>query len=169
MGLDMYLYARGSINIDTGERLKDEKLAYWRKFNALHALFLEVAGADPESNCEEINLTEENLATILDTLQQVKLILDKAPKYIEKETEDEVVFQPIIVNDILLYEGDNFIFDETTDELVQELLPPRSGFFWGGTNIDSWYYDDIARAIPDIQNALDLAKQGERIYYYCWW
>lgn len=169
MGLDMYLYARGGVNIDTGEQLKDEEIAYWRKFNALHTLFLEVTGADLDSNCEELDLTEENLVSILNTLQQVKLILDKAPKYIEKETEDGIISQPIDVEDILVYEGDDFIFDEETNELIQELLPPQGGFFWGSTNIDSWYYEDVVRAIPDIQNALDLTRQGERIYYYCWW
>jgi len=158
MGLDMYLFARGGVNADTGEKIQDDEIGYWRKFNALHNLFLEVGGADADSNCEEVPLTLENLEYIYSICKEVKDILDKAQKYhYYDKVENTEIF------------NDNYYFDQETEEAVRDLMAPRGGFFWGNTDIDSWYYDKITQTLPILDDAIKLAKQGEEIYYYSWW
>lgn len=37
---------------------------------------------------------------------------------------------------------------------AEELLPTASGFFFGGTDYDDWYFDDIAKTIEGINEVL---------------
>lgn len=164
MGLDMYLFARGGVNADTGERIQDDEIGYWRKFNALHSLFLEVGGADPDSNCEEVSLTLENLEYVYGICKEIKDILDKATKYSYLDNTE------IMVNDVENYEDDyDYYFASEVEDAVCGLMAPHGGFFWGNTDVDYEYHHKVARTLPILEKAIELAKQGEEIYYYCWW
>ncbi len=165
MGLDMYLFARGGTNADKSERVEDDEIGYWRKFNALHSLMLEVGGADPDSNCEEIPLTLENLQHIYDICKEVKDILDKAPKF---DYDNDWDIREVEVDDPLTHDGPYF-FNEETKEQVCKLMEPQDGFFWGDTDIDDFYHVKVTQTIPILEKAIELAKQGEELYYYCWW
>ena len=162
MGLDMYLFARGGVNADTGEKIEDDEIGYWRKFNALHSLFLEVGGAEADSNCDEVPLTLENLEYIYSICKEVKDILDKAPKY-SYDNDAE-----IIVDDVEDF-NDDYYFDSEVADAVRDLLAPREGFFWGDTDIGFRYHLKVTRTLPILEHAIELAKQGEEIYYYSWW
>lgn len=39
------------------------------------------------------------------------------------------------------------------------ILPPQSGFFFGSTEIDEWYYKDLESTISQIDNILELIKR----------
>lgn len=41
-------------------------------------------------------------------------------------------------------------------DLAKSLLPPSEGFFFGGTEIDEWYFQDIDDTIKQIENCIDL-------------
>ena len=165
MGLDMYLFSRGGVNADTGEKIQDDEIGYWRKFNALHSLFLEVGGAEPDSNYEEVPLTLENLEYIYNICCSIRDILDKAPKY---DYDDDWDRREVKVDDPLKYEGPYF-FDVDTQHEVGLLMAPRGGFYWGDTDIDDIYQCKLLKTIPILEKVIELAKQGEEIYYYCWW
>ena len=153
MGLDMWLYKRGHTVHDemTGKTYVEdpEEIGYWRKFNALHAYILELTNSPADTNCEPVDLSQSDVETILDTLNQVRSILEKGVKLEE--------------------DGDWYLFDEDTSDAAAELLPPRSGFFFGSTTIDAYYYYDVCDAISIFENALKLINEGEEIYYDCWW
>lgn len=155
MGLDMYLFKRGGMNIDTNEKIQDEELGYWRKFNALHGCILELTHANPDSNCEEISLSKEDIEDILRTLKQVQSILTMA-RHVQLDSIDGESS-----TDYTFYQG---VIDD-----VCAIFPPCSGFFWGGTDIDNWFELEVADSIPIFEKALVLANEGEEIYYYCWW
>ena len=154
MGLDMWLYKRGHTvhNEKTGKTYVEdpEEIGYWRKFNALHAYILELTNSPADTNCETVDLSKRDVETILDTLNQVRSILEKGVKLEEDY-------------------GDWYLFDEDTSDAAAELLPPRSGFFFGSTTIDAYYYYDVCDAISIFENALKLINEGEEIYYDCWW
>ena len=154
MGLDMWLYKRGHTVHDemTGKTYVEdpEEIGYWRKFNALHAYILELTNSPDDTNCEPVDLSKSDVETILDTLNQVRSILEKGVKLEEDD-------------------GDWYLFDEDTSDAAAELLPPRSGFFFGSTRIDSYYYYDVCDAISIFENALKLINENEEIYYDGWW
>lgn len=44
-----------------------------------------------------------------------------------------------------------------TDDNKTELLPTRPGFFFGGTEYDEWYYQDLEVTVAEIDRVLSLA------------
>jgi hypothetical protein len=51
--------------------------------------------------------------------------------------------------------------------LAEELLPSASGFFFGGTEYDEWYFNDIATTITILEEALE-DENGEYYYSSSW-
>ncbi len=50
---------------------------------------------------------------------------------------------------------------------AEELLPSASGFFFGGTDYDEWYYNDIENTISILEEAL-ADKHGDFYYSSSW-
>lgn len=51
---------------------------------------------------------------------------------------------------------------------AQELLPTTSGFFFGGTEYDEWYFNGLQNTINIIDNALSLSDDWEFEYQSSW-
>lgn len=53
----------------------------------------------------------------------------------------------------------------TPNETAMELLPPAEGFFFGTTELDEWYWQDLEETQTIIKNALqDIQKQTSGAY-----
>ena len=46
------------------------------------------------------------------------------------------------------------------------LLPPQEGFFFGGTDIDEWYWADIKETIKKLKRVLELPEMSKLSFYY---
>ena len=46
------------------------------------------------------------------------------------------------------------------------LLPPQEGFFFGSTDIDEWYWQDLMNTIEQIQRVLKLSEMSKLSFYY---
>ena len=53
------------------------------------------------------------------------------------------------------------------NSLAESLLPSASGFFFGGTNYDEWYFEDVKNTISILEDALQ--SKGGEIYYSSSW
>lgn len=57
--------------------------------------------------------------------------------------------------------------------LAPELLPTVSGFFFGSTDYDDWYFRDLENSLHKIEGALDEVLGHDpnttSVYYYGWW
>jgi hypothetical protein len=51
--------------------------------------------------------------------------------------------------------------------LAEELLPSASGFFFGGTEYDEWYYNGIDNTIDILKEALE-DERGDYYYSSSW-
>jgi hypothetical protein len=51
--------------------------------------------------------------------------------------------------------------------LAESLLPSASGFFFGGTEYDEWYYNGIDNTIDILKEALE-DERGEYLYSSSW-
>lgn len=55
---------------------------------------------------------------------------------------------------------------------IEDLLPPQSGFFFGSTEIDEWYWSDLEQTKKIVQNILVEMDEDEQngeawvTYYY---
>jgi hypothetical protein len=177
MGLDMYLskktYVKQWSHIEPekqfqvevkrgGEPVKSikpervsyvtEQVGYWRKFNALHNWFVQNC-QDGRDECQESYVDREKLEELLTTLTEVKNILETSPKKkVQVEngwSNGEKTFVEIEVI-------------EDSDKL-EELFPTSSGFFFGGTEYDEYYQEQVNETIEMIT---DLLKEEDGDYYY---
>lgn len=54
--------------------------------------------------------------------------------------------------------------------LAESVLPTMDGFFFGSTDYDKWYFDDINNTIDGLETILDETDfDKEEICYYEWY
>lgn len=165
MGLDMYLTKRtyvggnykhnevaGSISITKGGKLLNidlkrvsyisEEVGYWRKANQIHKWFVDNCG-DGRDECQDMDVSEEQLRNLLKTCKE---IIEKCP--LEVEQDKKVITNP---------------------EIAGELLPTASGFFFGSTEYDEYYFGDIQETVEIIENLLEEGIENADIVYRASW
>lgn len=54
------------------------------------------------------------------------------------------------------------------NSLADELLPSTSGFFFGGTEYDEWYFNDIDNTIQIIEECLSDEEADDFEYHSSW-
>jgi hypothetical protein len=181
MGLDMYLHKKTyvknwnhmspeelhKITIKKGNKVRKdikpervshiiEDVAYWRKFNALHNWFVQNC-ADGVDDCKEVFVSREDLEKVLDVLKEVKASLDKSPK---KKVQVEVGWSggEKMYDEIEVYEDTS---------VVEDLLPPTPGFFFGSTEVDEYFYREVCNTIETFEELLtEDGGQTACDYYY---
>lgn len=148
MGLDMYFYAR---------KTTYKSFSKW----------------DNPDRANEVNYPED-LKTFSD------YIYDRNFKSVQTETSYQIgyfrkfnalhsyivkTFADGVDNcqDIILYKEDveqikkvlDDVLEANTEEKAKELLPTQSGFFFGGTDYDEFYFEDVKDAADLMQSFLD--------------
>ena len=53
--------------------------------------------------------------------------------------------------------------------LAEELLPTRAGFFFGSTEYDKWYYQDVKDCLKQMKKLLEDFADDEAIYVVMSW
>jgi len=51
-------------------------------------------------------------------------------------------------------------------ELAGELLPPQEGFFFGSTDLDEWYWDDVKHTAQALEKLLANVDHKNWSFYY---
>ena len=54
-------------------------------------------------------------------------------------------------------------------ELASEVLPTSSGFFFGSTDYDEWYFDDLKITLKNLKDVLDKYDDEDIYHYSAWW
>ena len=180
MGLDMYLYKRSYVKnwnymrseerhqitvSRDGKPLADikperishiiEQVAYWRKANQIHKWFVDnVQGGVDE--CQESHVSKEQLAELVGLCKQVLNTVETVPGAVHTGT---------------MYYPDGKVVEQTKEGVVvaqvglaEELLPTASGFFFGGTDYDEYYLEDLKHTIEQIEPL--LSEDGDDDFYY---
>jgi hypothetical protein len=186
MGLDMYLTKRkyvgaqyehrevkGSIYITIkGKELPidfnkvsyiEEDIGYWRKANQIHDWFVRNY-ANGEDNCRPIYLELEDLKKLLDVCKKVRKSINLVDgKVIQSYTYNEK-------GEKVITWMDGKVIEDTS--VCEELLPTCNGFFFGDTEYNEWYVEQIDYTIKMLK---DVIKEEEKMrkndiyndFYYC--
>ena len=127
---------------------------YWRKANAIHKWFAENI-QEGEDNCGEYYVGHESIKTLLDTVNEVL----KASKLIEGMIQNGTTWNNETKKSEPIMEKGKLIEDPSVAKL---LLPTEGGFFFGSTEYDQYYYDDLV----ETKNILEKCLDEDFDYYY---
>ena len=180
MGLDMYLrkhiYVQNWEHMAPEERtqvsvirngkplasVNPEKVSYivqdvmtWRKANQIHNWFVTNI-QEGNDDCKEYYVDEDSLQELLNKCKEALLVINNAP----------VVFTKVKTG----WNSNGETYDDipTYDckDEIDEILPPTRGFFFGSTEIDEWYKQDLERTIEMLEP--ELASGGDFYYSSSW-
>lgn len=175
MGLDQYLYKKtyignhykdpkDQIKIDvegvTQGRVSEivERVGQWRKANQIHQWFVEHV-QEGKDNCGEYYVSPMKMQELLDAVNAVlagsKLVNGKV-KNGEKLTPGSPKWIPIL-------EKGKIVKDPS---VAIKILPTTSGFFFGGTEYDQYYIQNLRETKQILENA--LKENGEYYYSSSW-
>ena len=180
MGLDMYLYkktyigaqyehrnVKGKIDITIGDKVVpvkfdrvcyiEESVGYWRKANAIHNWFVANVQSG-EDDCKDYYVGIGDLKRLLDKCLEVK------EKAIIKEGKIQNGYT-IGENGERIYNMDDGKFIENAEEIA-EILPTTDGFFFGSTEYDEYYMQDIDYTIELILGLLKEEEEIEKLDLY---
>lgn len=181
MGLDMYLSKKtyiGNKYRDAGKQIKVivpknqegvvfptkkikservseiiEEVGYWRKANQIHNWFVKNI-QDGVDNCEEYYVSEDKMRELLAICKRVKERCPLEDGAIANGYRFEGgVKMPIVAEGKVMLNS----------EIANSLLPAQSGFFFGSTDYDEYYMNDIDNTIQIIESVL---AEGSGDYYY---
>ena len=171
MGLDMYLTGKRYIWSDERNKIRitglpvkheiksvDYDMGYWRKANAIHNWFVENV-QNGEDNCAEYYVSREQLQELY--------------KVVTAVLESTELIEGVINNGYTYENGEKVYHKEVgkvmaDDSVAQELLPTSSGFFFGNTDYNEWYYEDLKETKKMLLEALEADKQIEFYYQSSW-
>ncbi len=134
----------------------EERVGYWRKANAIHNWFVKNVQKG-EDDCGDYYVEEEKLQELLDTCKKVLAASELVEGKIKNGSKYENGIE--IPN---MVEG-KFIKDP---KVAAELLPTQEGFFFGGTDYDEYYFQDLNDTIKILK---DVLAEGGEVYYHSSW
>jgi hypothetical protein len=137
----------------------EEEVMYWRKANQIHKWFVENV-QEGNDDCGTYFVEREKLRELLDAC---KTILDNV-----KLVEGEVVngYSSVNGGEVKANIEQGKVCDNP--ELCEEILPASSGFFFGGTDYDQWYYQDIENTYNELSKILKEEGGGDFYYSSSW-
>ena len=151
MGLDMFLEARRYLS---SYDENDEK-----KSNLVASVFPELNGiAKPtEINTELMYWRKANAIH--------KWFVDNV-----QNGEDDCQKSSVQKEDLQhLYNIIEQVLKDNNIETAMALLPPQSGFFFGPTEIDEWYWENLEKTKEALEKILAADLDGWHIYYQASW
>jgi hypothetical protein len=114
-----------------------EEVGYWRKANAIHNFFVQ----ECQKGIDECQLSIVKKSHLQDLL---------------KRCERAMSLKDIYLNDGVIENGEG----------LETFLPTRSGFFFGGTEFDEWYFNDIEQTIELITKVLEETDFERQVIFY---
>ena len=122
-----------------GRNFDPEEIGYFRKVNFLMREFAYYG------NCEYKEISRDELERL------------------RKKCERLAGFQPRETP-----EGEEVYSDEAR-QLASELLPTCSGFFFGSTDYDDVYFQNIHEVLEWVTGVLNALGNDDVVLIYCWW
>lgn len=139
-----------------------EEIGYWRKANQINKWFIDHCGKGEDKNGEELWVSREQLQELRDTCKEVL----KASKLVPSKIQNGEVSDPN-GNGMIPNMEEGLKIEDTAK--AEELLPTESGFFFGGTDYDEYYVEDLKNTIKILDECLWAENKEGNFYYHNSW
>jgi len=141
-----------------------EDVAYWRKANMIHNWFIQnCAGGDGNKTTMEVSKSELEslLADVNKVLTSTKLIDGKIQNGSTggKDENGNFIWIPCMEDGKLLEDS----------KVAQEILPTSSGFFFGSTDYNEYYWQDLLDTKETLEEVLANTSNDQEFEYYASW
>jgi hypothetical protein len=136
-----------------------EEIAYWRKANCIHDWFIKNCN-EGEDKCIDIPVSREQLQELLDTC----ILVRDNSKLVDGKIKNGARFEKTPDGDfkeIPIIEDGKKIVDAS---VAKDLLPTAAGFFFGSTDYDEYYMDDILHTIEVLEAELKIDYHAVGVY-----
>lgn len=143
-----------------GYKTINEEIGYWRKSNQIHNWFVNNVqnGID---DCGSYEVDEYQLQKLLDICKHIVDIAIMGSASIKTGYKFSNGTTTPIYGD-----GEKIV----NAEEISKLLPTTSGFFFGGTDYDNFYMDDIKQTINILEKVLEETDfEKEAVVYSASW
>lgn len=133
-----------------------EEVGYWRKANAIHKWFVDNVQYEID-DCGTYEVSKEKAQELLDICKKVKAETQLKKGWVKNgEQMNGGIWCPV-------YQEGEVVVDTSTAE---DLLPTTSGFFFGSTDYDEWYMQDIEETIEILTKALEETDFDKEMLVY---
>jgi len=150
MGLDMYL----------------EKRTYVRQWE--HQTPEEQYNVEVTKGGEPVNIDPKRVTDVIEEVGYWRKVNQIHRWFVENvQSGDDNCAQYYVGSDKLAELLELCKKVQADNSLAEELLPTASGFFFGGTEYDEWYFKDIDNTIQILEEAL-ADKRGDYYYSSSW-
>lgn len=138
----------------------EEEVARWRKANAIHKWFVKnVQGG--EDDCRDYSVSEEQLRELIETCETVIV----ASELVKGKIKNGYTYDKKGRRTPIMEVG-KYIKDPT---VAEHLLPTTDGFFFGSTDYDEWYYEDLVDTVRQLKEALKTKGEcADYVYRSSW-
>ena len=153
----------------------DYEAAYWRKANQIRQWFVNhIEEFNEDDNCEYYNVTKELLERLIIDCHCVLLsrngvkVDDKLKKKMDKVktlSERGVGGEKDGAKDTLEKMERKYGLSGVTVK-PEEIMPTSSGFFFGSTEYDDWYYNTLENTIEMCQKVIDETNWETEVVVY---
>ncbi len=131
-------------------------VATWRKANCIHLWFVQNV-QDGYDDCDDYEVTKEDLSDLLDLCKRVK----GSSKMVPGKLIDYYFFKD---GKRIPHYVDGLVLED--DNIAKELLPTCEGFYFGGTDYDQYYMENIDYTIKVLEKVLKETDFSKEIICY---
>lgn len=172
MGLDIYFkrvnkidfeFAKKKNTEDAYKELEIEEIGYFRKVNCLLPFF------GYEDNCKYLAVTEDQIKELVKVAKELLKKHHAINSSILSYQEILKVYKDNKKKRMEILENMDALWKNFA-KIAQENLPTTSGFFFGNTEYNEWYINDLTEIVNVFEKILDSTDFDiDQILMYCWW
>ena len=162
MGLDMYLNVREYV-----------RASEWAEGNGMERVpveegqtILKTAGIDKVASPENYGVTVSATAIYWRKVNAIhKWFVDKCGNGVDECQEMYVSREKLLS----LRDQVDMVVRSKNEAVAQEWLPTESGFFFGSTSYDEYYWSDLDYTLKELNRVLDSASDRVDFSYQASW
>ena len=166
MGLDIYFEKTNKHEWNTSKDKNDlefTQVGYFRKVNCLLPFF------GYEDNCEYLAIDEYQMKELVEVAKELLKEHHAINSFILSYKEMLEVYKDDKEKTKEIQEKIDALWANFS-EIASKKLPTTSGFFFGCTEYNEWYVNDLTEIVNVFEKILDNTDFDiDQIVMYCWW